>query len=263
MSTRGTIFSGSSDAYDRFMGRYSTQLAVRFADFAGAAAPQSALDVGAGTGALTAELVARLGEENVAAAEPSPGYAATLRARFPRADVREAPAEELPWGAATFDAALAQLVVVFLNDAPKAVRELVRVTCAGGIVATCMWEVEGVEMMNALNEIRRRLTPGGWSPSTEYRDEESLRGLFEEAGLCEVETTRLEVSVGYETVDELWEPAIRVGGPGGPAVEAFTPEQLAAGREIFEEALGYPTGRYELKGRAAAVRGRAAGAAAS
>jgi hypothetical protein len=118
-----------------------------------------------------------------------------------------------------------------------------------------MWEVEGVEMMNALNEIRKRLTPGGWNPSTDYRDEASLRRLYEEAGLRDVETTRLEVSVEYETVDELWEPAIHVGGPGGPAVNSFSPEQLAAGRVIFEEALGNPTGRYELKGRAAAVRG--------
>ena len=251
----GTVFGGSSGAYDRFMGRYSTQLASRFADFAGVHAPQRALDVGAGTGALTEELVARLGEENVAAAEPSADYAATLRARFPRGDVREAPAEELPWEPDSFDSALAQLVVIFLNDAPRAAREFARVTRAGGVVATCMWEVDGVEMMSPLNEVRKRLRPDGWSPATEYRDEASLRRLFEGAGLRGVETTRLEVSVEYDTVDELWEPAIHVGGPGGPAVDSFTPEQLVEGRAIFEEALGNPTGRYALKGRAAAVRG--------
>jgi SAM-dependent methyltransferase len=255
MSARGTIFSGSSDAYDRFMGRYSTPLAVQFADFAGVAAPQRALDIGAGTGALTDELVRRLGENSVAAAEPSTDYAATLRNRFPGLDVREAPAEELPWEDGRFDTALAQLVVVFLNDAPGAVRELARVTRPGGVVATCMWEVDGVEMMKPLNEIRQRLSPGGPVPGSDYRDEASLRRLFEEAGLQEVETTRIEVSVEYQTVDELWEPAIHVGGPGGPAVSTFTPEQLAVGRAIFEEALGSPTGRYSLAGRAAAVRG--------
>jgi hypothetical protein len=110
-------------------------------------------------------------------------------------------------------------------------------------------------MMNALNEIRRRLSPDQASITTDYRDEASLRALFEEAGLRDVETTQIEVSVEYESVDELWEPAIHVGGPGGPAVNSFTPEQLAQGRAIFEEALGNPTGRYSLKGRAAAVRG--------
>jgi hypothetical protein len=78
---------------------------------------------------------------------------------------------------------------------------------------------------------------------------------LEEAGLRDVEKTRLEVTVEYETVDELWEPAIHVGGPGGPAVNSFSPEQLAAGRAIFEEALDHPAGRYALEGRAAAVRG--------
>jgi SAM-dependent methyltransferase len=255
VSARGTVFSGSGEAYDRFMGRYSVPLAERFADFAGVRAPQRALDVGAGTGALAGELVGRLGVESVAAAEPSADYAAALRKRFPGLDVRESPAEELPWEGGSFDTALAQLVVVFLNDAPGAVRELARVTRSGGVVATCMWEVDGVEMMKALNEVRQRLSPGGPIPSPDYRDEASLRLLFEEAGLREVETTRIEVSVEYETVDELWEPAIHVGGPGGPAVDSFSPEQLAAGRAIFEEALGNPSGGYSLAGRAAAVRG--------
>jgi SAM-dependent methyltransferase len=237
------------------MGRYSTPLAAEFSDFAGVDAPQRALDVGAGTGALTAELVTRLGEGRVAAAEPSPDYGAALRQRFPGLDVRQAPAEELPWEAGCFDVSLAQLVVVFLNDAPGAVRELARVTRAGGVVAMCMWEVEGVEMMNALNEIRRRLASDSAGVATDYRDEASLRKLFEEAGLRDVQTTRIEVSVEYETVDELWDPAIHVGGPGGPAVNSFSPEQLAQGRQIFEQALGNPADRYSLKGTAAAVRG--------
>jgi SAM-dependent methyltransferase len=247
----GTIFSGSSDAYDRFMGRYSRQLAVPFADFAGVTSGMRVLDVGAGTGALTDELVAR--GAAVTAVEPSPDYTAGLRERI--ADVQVAPAEEIPLPDGTFDAVLAQLVVVFLNDAPRATHEMARVARPGGVVATCMWELEGVEMMKALNEIRRRLRPGGWSPAADYRDEASLRKLFEEAGLRDVETTRIEVSVEYESVEELWEPAIHVGGPGGPAVDAFTPEQLAQGRVIFEEALGNPTGRYSLSGTAAAVRG--------
>ncbi|HVS85074.1 MAG TPA: class I SAM-dependent methyltransferase [Gaiellaceae bacterium] len=257
MSTTGTIFSGSSDAYDRFMGRYSRPLAVQFSEFAGVLEGMRVLDVGAGTGALTQQLVHLVGEENVAAAEPSPDYVETIRGRFPYADVRQAPAEQLPWEDGTFDAALAQLVVVFLADAPRAARELARVTRSGGAVATAMWEAEGVEMMNALNEVRRRLRPGGYAPSTEYRDESSLRRLFEEAGLRDVESTALEVEVEYATVDELWEPAIRVGGPGGPVVDALTPEELAHGRGIFEEALGRPAGSFRLRGRAAAVRGLA------
>jgi len=251
----GTIFSGSSDAYDQFMGRYSIQLATAFADFAGVAAGMRVLDVGAGTGALTQELVARVGGENIAAAEPSADYVQVLRERFPGVAVEQHPAADLPWEDGAFDAALAQLVVVFVDDAPAAFRELARVTKPGGVVATTMWEVEGMDMMNALNEVRRQVRPGGFTPSTEYRDEPSLRALFEECGLSNVETTTLEVAVEYESVDELWEPAIHVGGPGGPVAEALGPEDLARGRAIFDEALGRPTGTFRLSGRAAAVHG--------
>jgi hypothetical protein len=56
-------------------------------------------------------------------------------------------------------------------------------------------------------------------------------------------------------VDELWEPAIHVGGPGGPVAEALGPDDLARGRAIFEEALGRPAGTFRLSGRSATVRG--------
>jgi len=237
------------------MGRYSTQLASAFADFAGVAAGMRVLDVGAGTGALTQELAARVGEANVAAAEPSSDYVQVLRDRFPGAAVEQAPAAELPWEDGTFDATLAQLVVVFVDDAPAAFRELARVTKPGGVVATTMWEVEGMDMMNALNEVRKELRPDAFNPSTDYRDEQSLRELFEQCGLQNVETTRLEVAVEYESVDELWEPAIHVGGPGGPMADALGPEELARARAIFEEALGRPAGTFRLSGRSATVRG--------
>jgi SAM-dependent methyltransferase len=253
----GTIFSGSGDAYDRFMGRYSTQLAPAFADFAGVGAGMRVLDVGAGTGALTQELVARVGAENVSAAEPSPDYFAVLCQRFSDVAVVGLPAAEVSdaWNDGTFDAALAQLVVVFVEDAPAAFRELARVTKPGGVVATTMWAVEGMDMMNALNEVRRQVRPGAFAPSTQYRDEASLRELFEECGLRDVEATTLEVAVEYESVDELWEPAIHVGGPGGPVAEALGPDELARAREIFDEALGRPTGTFRLSGRSATVRG--------
>ena len=73
--------------------------------------------------------------------------------------------------------------------------------------------------------------------------------------MADVETTVIEVFVTYASVEELWEPAIRVGGPGGPAVDRFSVEQLERGRAIFVAALGSPTGSFTLGGRAAAVRG--------
>jgi len=90
-------FDVAADAYDRFMGRYSVQLAPGLADLGGVHPGQSVLDVGCGPGALTAELVRRLGPDAVAAVDPSESFIAAARARHPGVDVRLAAAEDLPY----------------------------------------------------------------------------------------------------------------------------------------------------------------------
>jgi trans-aconitate methyltransferase len=90
-------FAVAPDAYDRFMGRYSVPLAPKLADFASVAAGQRALDVGCGPGALTAELVRRLGPAAVAAVDPSEPFVAAARERHPGVSVQRAAAEELPF----------------------------------------------------------------------------------------------------------------------------------------------------------------------
>ena len=67
-------FSVSGEAYDRFMGRYSIPLAPFFANFAGATSGRRVLDVGCGPGALTAELVGRVGPAAVVAVDPSAAF---------------------------------------------------------------------------------------------------------------------------------------------------------------------------------------------
>jgi ubiquinone/menaquinone biosynthesis C-methylase UbiE len=143
-------FRVGGDAYDDFMGRYSTVLAPLFADFARVSPGMRVLDVGAGTGALTAELLAR--DASVAAADPSPEFVAVLRERFPGIDVHETPAETLPFEAGRFDVALAQLVVAFMTDAPAAVAEMARIARR---VAVCMWGVAAGQWLASLDSEHR------------------------------------------------------------------------------------------------------------
>ena len=101
------------------------------------------IDVGCGPGALTAELVARLGAESVAAVDPSAPFVAAVRARYPGVDVHQASAERLPFPDGTFDAALAQLVVHFMADPVAGLAEMARVTRRDGVVAACVWDHAG------------------------------------------------------------------------------------------------------------------------
>ena len=79
------------------MGRYSVLLSPQLADLAGVQAGQRVLDVGCGPGALTTELVTRLGRVSVAAADPSEPFVEAARARHPGVEVVHAPAEHLPF----------------------------------------------------------------------------------------------------------------------------------------------------------------------
>lgn len=96
------------------------------------------LDVGCGPGALAVELAGRVGENNVAAIDPTPQFTAACQTRIPSADVREGVAESLPWDDGTFDAAMCSLVVAWMSDADQGIGEMARVTKPGGTVAAAM-----------------------------------------------------------------------------------------------------------------------------
>lgn len=65
------MFDLPPNAYYRFMGRFAEPLADQFVDLLAPHPGQRALDVGCGTGILTARLVERIGQSAVAAIDPS------------------------------------------------------------------------------------------------------------------------------------------------------------------------------------------------
>ena len=239
-------FRVDGDAYDDFMGRYSVSLAKRFADFARVGPGERVLDVGAGTGALTAELVAR--GVSVAAADPSPEFVAVLRRRFPSLEVEEAPAESLPYGAGVFDLALAQLVVAFMSDAPAAIAEMARVARR---VAVCMWGVAEVDMFRAIDRTAEIIGLTRAAEPRRYRTPEEIHDLLAPHG--EVESAELDVTAGYGDFDEFWQAMDRGVGPAGQWLASLDGDlRQRAYDELFRE-LGSPDGPFELKARAFAA----------
>ena len=242
------LFNVGGDAYDDFMGRYSVRLAPLFADFAGVQGGR-VLDVGAGTGALTRELLHRGAE--VAAAEPSPQFCAALRERFPAVEVHEGPAEQLPFDDGAFDIALAQLVVAFMTDAPTGVREMARVARE---VAVCMWGVEEMEMFAAINRTAKAIGVDreAESAARRYRTPEELRELL--APLGHVESAELDVTATYDDFDEFWGALSRQVGPAGAWLAALSDDERARARDEMHGQLGSPSGAFALSGRCYAAR---------
>lgn len=250
-------FTASGSAYDRFMGRYSLELAPRFLDYAGVAAGMRALDVGCGSGLLTSALADRLGATSVAAADPSESLLAACADRVPGADVRRAPAEELPWPDASFDAVLAQLVLNFVADADAAVAEMSRVAAPGAILASCTWDYAGgMRMLRTFWDAAAELDQHAPVESNmRYRTEEELASLWERGGLNAVETGPLEVEVAYDGFDDYWEPFTLGVGPAGAYYGSLDPDAGEALRAGCFSRLGSPAGPFSLGARAFAVRG--------
>ena len=247
----------AADAYDRFMGRYSRLLAPQLADLAGVRAGQRVLDVGCGPGALTAELVARLGPAAVAAVDPSGPFVTAVRERHPGVDVRLAPAERLPFPDRGFDAALAQLVVHFMSEPVGGLAEMARVTRRGGVVAACVWDHAGRQgPLGLFWQAARDLDP-------DVTDESQLAGvraghlsaLFEAAGLHDIQEATLVATLKHASFEEWWEPLGGAVGPAGSYVAGLDTARRAELRERCRALL--PTAPFVVVARAWATRGLA------
>ena len=230
------------DAYDRFMGRYSVPLAPRFADLATVAAGQRVLDVGCGPGALTAELVRRVGPAAVAAVDPSESFVAAAQERYPGVSVQRAAAEKLPFGDQSFDAALAQLVVHFMAQPVEGLREMARVTRIGGVVAACVWDHGGGKgPLGLFWEAARELDPGVQGEGhLAGASEGHLEQLFRETGLQEIQESVLSVSVEHTSFDDWWDPFKLGVGPAGSYAAGLDAAKQTRLRELCREKLPAP-----------------------
>ena len=192
-------FRVAGAAYDRLIGRYSRPLAVALADASGITAGQRVLDVGCGPGALTSELVQRLGADQVSAVDPSAPFVAECRARNPGVDVLEGRAEALPYPDGSFDAALAQLVLHFVTDPEAAASELCRVLRPGGVAAACVWDFGGgMRVLRSFWDAALALDPEAPDEAATKRfgRDGEIADLFREAGLREVTSGALDVEGG-------------------------------------------------------------------
>jgi SAM-dependent methyltransferase len=255
------MFRISPRAYDGHVGRYSSELARGLIQLAGVRLSDLVVDVGCGTGLLTAELASVVGAANVTAVDPSPPFVDACRDRVPGADVRLGTAEQLPLDAASVDRSLAQLVINFLPEPLAGLRELRRVTRSGGTAAACVWDYAGeMRLLRAFWDaatavdsgaaaLDEGITMANCTPVT-------LRALWEAGGLHDVDVAELRPSVSYAGFDELWAPFLSGVGPSGAYAVSLDAARQAALRDAFFGLLGSPRGRFVLTARAWAVVGR-------
>jgi SAM-dependent methyltransferase len=251
------------DAYEAYVGRWSRRVAGAFLHWLDVPAGRYWLDVGCGTGALTATVLAVAGAAEVIGVDTSEEFLADARARIvdTRATFRVGDARSLPMPDRSFHAVVSGLALNFVPDPRRAAAEFARVTTSGGIAAAHVWDyAEGMAMMRyfwdaaiALDPAAAELDEGRRFPLCQP---EPLRGLWADAGLDEVTVRAIEVPTVFADFDDYWRPFLGGQGPAPGYAMSLTEEHRRALRDLLRVRLpSGPDGRVPLTARAWAVRG--------
>jgi SAM-dependent methyltransferase len=223
---------GSS--YERYVGRWSRQVALEFLAWLRRPAGLRWLDVGCGTGALCATIVERCAPSSVAGVEPSEGFRGTAhRSLGSRAEVHPGSATAIPLEDASVDVVVSGLVLNFVPDPPAALAEMLRVTRPGGTIAAYVWDYAGrMEFMRAFWDAAVALDPAAAAADEGIRfplcRPEPLKALFASSGLGDIEVRAIDIRTTFVDFEDYWRPFL--GGQGPAPAYAMSIDEAARAR---------------------------------
>ena len=250
-------------AYEPYVGRWSRLVAREFIAWLGAAPGQVWLDVGAGTGILTAAILQQAAPAKIVATDISPVFIEFARQQVQdaRVEFSVADAVAIPVHMPPFDAAVAGLVLNFLPSPQAAVENMTQAVGSGGIVAAYVWDYGGrMEMMRHFWDAAIKIDP----PAAELDSgklftichPDALKSTFESAGLQAVEVIPIDIQALFKDFDEYWEPFMAAQGSVSKYLRALADETRDAIRDQLRKQLPIaPDGSIQLIARAWAVKG--------
>jgi ubiquinone/menaquinone biosynthesis C-methylase UbiE len=247
-------------AYERMMGRWSRVVGGIFLDWLKQPANLRWLDVGCGNGAFTEEVVTRCHPAAMEGIDPSAEQIAFARERVGTkiAHFQQADAQVLPFADNSFDVATMALVIAFVPDPAKAVREMARVVGPGGWAATYMWEIPDLTPLAPLHRTLRAMgLDPQQPPSSAVAQPEALQDLWRKAGFAAVETRSIRIPVSHESLDDFCASNVVPLGPHARLIANMSPETKAQLRERLREHLPIAKdGSIVYEAVAHAVKGR-------
>lgn len=247
------------DAYEAYIGRWSRRVAAVFVGRLEVPTGRRWLDVGCGTGALTAAIVAGAAPARVVGVDPSAGFVAA--ATVPDAGFVMGDARALPFPDGGFDAVVSGLALNFVPEPSRAVAELARVAVPGGVVAAYVWDyADGMAMIRHFWDAAATLDPAAAELDEVGRfalcHPDPLRALWTGAGLADVVVEGVEVPTVFTDFDDYWAPFLGGQGPAPRYAMSLPEDQRDALRELLRTRLpAAPDGSIALTARAWAVRG--------
>ncbi|MRX44549.1 class I SAM-dependent methyltransferase [Agromyces kandeliae] len=258
--------------YERYVGRWSRLVAERFVDSLDAERGIRWLDVGCGTGALTAAAIERWSPSSILGVDPSEGFLAAARERPGIAGRAEArfvvgDAQHLPVPDDAVDVVVSGLVLNFVPDAAAAVAEFTRVAAPGGLVAAYVWDyADGMRMLRTFWDAAASVDPAA-SELDEGRRfptcrPEPLRELWSGSPGMDADSVRVEpveIDTVFSDFDDLWAPFLGGQGPAPTYLASVTDATREAIRDRMRQSVAPATrsdGSIAMRARTWAVIGR-------
>ncbi|MFI9037867.1 class I SAM-dependent methyltransferase [Streptomyces sp. NPDC053726] len=232
------IWDGRAESYARTFARLCAHAVPALLDGAGVGPGTRVLDVGCGSGSVTAAAVGR--GAVVRAVDADPGMVELTRRAVPGADVRCGVLPQLPYRDGEFDAVVANFVLNHVGRPLDALAELRRITRPGGRVAVTIWQVPGAPGQALIGRAAEAagLTRPQWlatvDPEHNFpRTREGLGVLLEAAGLGGVRSEALawDHRVGAE---DWWAGPVAGVAAIGQLVNSRGPAGVAAAKREYD-----------------------------
>jgi len=220
--------------YERYVGRWSRQVAPVFLSWLQIPGGLRWLDVGCGTGALCAAILDRCSPSSVTGVEPSEGFLTTAKENLSdRVALHQGTATAIPLGDASVDVVVSGLVLNFVPDQRAALVEMARVAGKGGTIGVYVWDyAEKMELMRYFWNVAVQLDRCAVQMDEGVRfpmcRPEALERLLVTAGLGDVEVRAIDIPTVFENFDDYWQPFL--GGQGPAPTYAMSLDETARSR---------------------------------
>jgi SAM-dependent methyltransferase len=222
------------DPYEQYVGRWSRRVAPQFLSWLNIPAERRWLDVGCGTGALSAAILDQCAPVSVIGVEPSEGFLEKAKEQLgDRVLLRPGSAAEIPLDDRSVDVTVSGLVLNFIPNGRAAVSEMARVTAPGGTIAAYVWDYsEKMELMRYFWDAAVELNPEAAKVDEGVRfpvcRPEALTELFASAGLRDAQVTAIDITTSFAGFPDYWRPFL--GGQGPAPAYAMALDETARAR---------------------------------
>lgn len=253
---------GAADAYERYMGRWSRNVAPLFLKWLGTEHEKSWADIGCGTGTLCSRIASDCKPSRMVGIDSSAAFVDHAAKNVPGAEFRISDALQIDLPDRSFDYAVSGLVLNFLPDKAKGLREMARLVRPGGVVGLYVWDYAGhMQIMRRFFDAAVAVDPA----SSTFDDginapicrPKPLLDAFIGAGLADAEVTAIDIPAAFTDFQDYWTPFL--GGTGSaPKYLASLDEEVRnkIRDAVHDKLLVGPDGEILLAVRAWAAKGK-------